>query len=104
VGRLHYGAVGDEDGRGATGNGAGVRRPTAARGRREGRRPEVGEDPDKRAPLVCERERGGREEAALRAAWAGSRLGRGLGWVDRLDLFFFLFFFSNPFSNLFQTF
>jgi hypothetical protein len=24
-----------------------------------GRRPEVGEDPDKRAPLVCERERGG---------------------------------------------
>jgi hypothetical protein len=45
-----------------------------------GRRPEVGGDPDKRAPLVCERERGGREEEG-RSGPRGPKadVGRGIG-------------------------
>jgi hypothetical protein len=45
--------------------------PAAARGRRGGGRPEVGEDPDKRAPLAGERERGGREAAGCWRAGLG---------------------------------
>jgi hypothetical protein len=49
-------------GAGRPGTAGGAGGGAAARGRRGGRRPEVGGDPDKRAPLVCERGRGGREE------------------------------------------
>jgi hypothetical protein len=73
--------------------------------------PEEGGEPDKRAPLVCERERGGREEAAERAG-----LGQSLRWAaagkgDWVDCFFFFFSFSfqilfkpNSNSNLFHVF
>jgi hypothetical protein len=62
------------DGEGGAGDG-----DTGGGARKKGGgRPEVGEDPDKRAPLVGERERGGREAAGCwRATWAGMGMGRG---------------------------
>jgi hypothetical protein len=79
-----YCAVGEADGRGAAGNSVGVRRPTAARGRK-GARPEVGDGPDRWAPPVGGREReevGEREAGGSGPAWAETGMGRGswAGW------------------------
>jgi hypothetical protein len=80
-----YCAVEEADGRGAAGNGAGVRRPTAARGRRGaaggGRRPrQVGPT----CRWLCERERGRRAEREVGRLGRNRALGRRVGLAGRL--------------------
>jgi hypothetical protein len=96
----------------------------------EGRGPEVGDDPDRWAPLVgcCERERReagvggpagltgpGREMGRRPAAdvgWKKMKKKSGKGWAageregreGLIFLFSFSFSFSNPFLNQFKTF
>jgi hypothetical protein len=80
----------------------GCGRPAAARGRRGARRPEEEDGADGWAPSVGERERGGREEAALMGRRGPKSSARPAGWAGCFVFFFFLFF-ANPFqifSNL----